>query len=54
MCGLYTDLSAGTCRGQKRAYDHPTLKLQAVVSFLTWVLGIKLESFTRAVSVLDY
>jgi hypothetical protein len=46
-------MSAGTCRGQKRASDSLDLELQAVMRIISLVLGIKLGSSARAVCVLS-
>ena len=44
----------GACGGQKRVLDPLEPKLQAVVSFLKWVLGIELGFSGRIVNVLNY
>lgn len=40
-------LSAGSCRGQKRATDPVALELQVAMMDLTWVLGLELTSSGR-------
>lgn len=47
---LCTAFKLGAYRGQKRMSDPLELELQAVVRHLTWVLGIAIQFFTRAVS----
>lgn len=44
----------GTPRDQGRGLDALELGLQAIVSHLVWVLGIKLGSFGRAVSAVNH
>lgn len=41
---------AGTCEDQEKTSDLLELVLQLVVSYMTWMVGNKLHSFTRAVS----
>lgn len=41
VCVWYVDVGAGIHRGQRRAPDSMELELQACVSCLMWVLGIK-------------
>lgn len=53
VCGGYVYLNAGT-HGFGRHWIRPGLELWAVVSFLMWVLGTKLESSTRLVHALNH
>lgn len=48
-------MCSGTCTGQKRASDFLALQLQMIVNFQAWawVLGPKLASSARAVSILN-
>lgn len=46
------DVNTDTCRGWNRTLDPLELKLQVVVSCLTWVLGTKLRFSVRSVHTL--
>lgn len=43
----YMHVNSGDCRGQRKASDLCEPKVEAVVSSLMWVLGIKLREVLR-------
>jgi cytochrome c1 len=47
-------MSAGAQRSQKRALGFLEQELQAVVSYLTWVLDPELGSSTRTANTLNH
>lgn len=49
----YVHLSKGAQGGQKRGLDPVELKLYAVLSYLTWMLQIKLRSSARTIRVIN-
>lgn len=49
----YVHMSAGACKGQKKASNFLQLELWVVVSCLTWVMGTGLGSSVRAVCTLN-
>lgn len=51
MC-MCVHISVGTSIDQKRASDSTELELQAIVSYLMWVLETELLCFERATSAL--
>ena len=51
---MYGSMHVGTWGDQKRESDLLVLDLQAVVAYLIWVLGTKLQSNLRVVSFLNH
>lgn len=47
-------IDAHGCRGQKRVSDLTHVELSAIVSLLTWVLGMKFGSFTQIENTISY
>lgn len=54
MGNLFIYVSSGGLRGQKRVLDPLEPELQAVVSHLTSLLGTKVSSSARAVSIFSH
>lgn len=51
---IYLNVCFGICGDQKRKLSPLELELLGVLSCMTWVLGTKLGSSARTVSVLDH